>query len=210
MPPIYANDLVLITHYFKLDGFPREAAVTYAFNDKTQNASAQVWAEARFNHFQQYLGGRLDSNAQQMRVRTIKGNGTAAYESGESPYGPSRGTAAVSSLPPNCAQLVRKLTGLGGRKNRGRFYWPWFLNEGSVDEAGSVDAAWTTGTQTAFDAWFTQGNVTGDGRMVIANKVYGVDPVTGKPVVTAVNIGPEVTSLVVDNRIATQRRRLDR
>jgi hypothetical protein len=46
--------------------------------------------------------------------------------------------------------------------------------------------------------------------MVISNKVLALDVITGKPYVTEINAGPEVTSVIVEDHVATQRRRLVR
>jgi hypothetical protein len=46
--------------------------------------------------------------------------------------------------------------------------------------------------------------------MAIANKTLALDVVTGKPYVTHIGTGPEVSSLTVENHVATQRRRLVR
>lgn len=47
------------------------------------------------------------------------------------------GIKGGSTVPPNCAQLVTKVTGLGGRRNRGRMYVPPFADaETNISNTG--------------------------------------------------------------------------
>lgn len=57
----------------------------------------------------------------------------------------SSGTGGLTGngLLPNTAILVQKVTALGGRRNRGRMYWPG-LREEDVDSSGNIDGATTT------------------------------------------------------------------
>ena len=44
------------------------------------------------------------------------------------------GTGSSGDVNPNCAMLIRKVTGFGGRMGRGRMYWP--VAEDQVGQAG--------------------------------------------------------------------------
>lgn len=103
------------------------------------------------------------------------------------------GVTTMATPPQNCAVLVRKQTGLGGRSGRGRMFIPPFaLNEGNVTANGMLDPDFRSDTQTAVDAWMGE-----------LNPVLLHDSATpGSPAPTP------ITSFVVDPRIATQRRRL--
>lgn len=95
--------------------------------------------------------------------------------------------------PQNCAVLLRKQTGLGGRSGRGRMFLPPFnLAETNVASNGLLDSDYRSDMQAAVNTWM------GDFSPVLLH-----DSATpGSPAPTP------ITSVVVDQRIATQRRRL--
>lgn len=105
------------------------------------------------------------------------------------------GAPALQTLPPNVSVLYRKRTGIAGRTNRGRFYMPPFgLAESSVDQAGVI-APLDYGTlqdnaDTMMSTWAGL-----DAHPVVLHS---------DPVLTPT----EVTSLNVDQLVATQRRRI--
>jgi len=108
--------------------------------------------------------------------------------------GPSSGTRAATATSPQVAYLMVKRTALGGRRNRGRMYVPGVAENG-VDEAGIVSA----GLLNDLNLFGT--NFLSDlGAMDIGMFILHADG--GTPT--------EVTELVATNKVATQRRRLDR
>lgn len=104
-----------------------------------------------------------------------------------------QGTAAGETLPQNCAYLVRKRTALGGRRGRGRMYVPpfWF-SEATVDSRGYLTSAAVTAAQTRMNNWFS-----GSGWVILH-----------APGISATPDPTEIVSFVVQNQIATQRRRM--
>jgi hypothetical protein len=124
----------------------------------------------------------------------------------ESDLTPVRGTSTTEKLPQNCAALIRKNTGLGGRPNRGRCYLPGVLSEGGVNQVGAVETATVTDFQTRADDWLE----------ALALGATGSSPLVPTPMVilhgpsSAGPAGPPtpVISLTMGTRIATQRRRL--
>lgn len=112
------------------------------------------------------------------------------------PVSPTSGGDTGIATPINTAYLVRKSTGLGGRRNRGRMYIPGVL----ADELGD-DATITTtkfaALQLAVNDWLAAvvaiANVD---EMVILHQ--GLTPGTPTPVV----------SLTLEEKVATQRGRL--
>jgi len=111
------------------------------------------------------------------------------------------GATPGAKLPQNCALLVRKNTGAGGRRARGRFFVPLILAEGAVSNVGVIAndalADYTNGVN-AFYASLTTGTAFPPTPMVVLHST-GISPV----------IDPSpVLSLACDNVIATQRRRL--
>jgi len=208
--PIIANDLVLLTTFIRHDSYARLAAVTYAADDATLNASAQVWADVFQANFADDWKDNLDNQAVILRTDVIKGDGTSTFTVGSSTAAGTRGTASMSALPPNCAALVRKQTAVGGRKNRGRLYMPWILNEGSVDQMGNIDNSDVLSYQSDADDWLDHFDDAGAGGMVIANRVYDLPWDNPARKLVSIDMGPVVTALVVEPIIATQRRRLVR
>lgn len=104
------------------------------------------------------------------------------------------GTATFSPPPPNCSWIVRKNTLFGGRKNRGRmFVPPARLGETTVDAAGVITPANVVAEQDDWTA-FHAAMISGDYPMVLFHS-------DGSP-------STIVSSLSVENRVATQRRRL--
>jgi hypothetical protein len=104
------------------------------------------------------------------------------------------GTANGPTPPNNCAMLVRKVTGAGGRANRGRLFLPCFnVDEASVDAGGNVTSAALTAYQAFITDW-------------LDTSVYNY-------VILHDSTSPEITPTpilnhVVQPKIATQRRRM--
>jgi hypothetical protein len=105
------------------------------------------------------------------------------------------GTVSDTSAPPiGGAVLVRKVTGLGGRRNRGRMYVPpFFLNESNVDYLGNIDGATLSVVQNWFNAWYNA--------MVAATYVPQILHSDGA-------VGTNVTSFSVQQKLGTQRLRM--
>jgi hypothetical protein len=105
---------------------------------------------------------------------------------------------AGNPLLPNTAVLVKKVTGLGGRHQRGRMYVPGYRAE-SVFSYGVIDSTNLLGLQGAADDFLA-----------------GIDGATGPWIEmvllhtdTAPSTAPTtVTQLSVSPRLASQRRRL--
>lgn len=104
------------------------------------------------------------------------------------------GTFAVECLPVNCAFLIRKRTSHGGRHGVGRMYFPSGLciGEGDVTPAGMIDSGSITAINTKLEAWR-------------ADLATALVPMIVKDDTDDDHV---VTSLVIDSKIATQRRRL--
>lgn len=110
-------------------------------------------------------------------------------------------SGGISSTPaePSIAVLTKKVTGVRGPRAKGRAYWPGMAYEGTFDAKGLMSESDRTEYQQAFDA-FMDGLQTVLGTMVILQNEEGETPPLSPP--------PEVPTLVVDPRAATQRRRL--
>lgn len=108
------------------------------------------------------------------------------------------GTSASAMLPSNCAILVRKITALGGRENRGRMFLPaGYLAEGSVDHNGVISGAVLTSMQSQMNS-FQSG--------LVASPL--IDNTSVLHAVGSPSAPTTITALTVQTKIATQRRRL--
>ena len=97
--------------------------------------------------------------------------------------------------PQNCSTLVKKLTGLLGRENQGRFFVPG-IESTAVTSAGSILDATVTELQTRISSW--------GGAIVGATGVDAVVILHTDALSTPTTVG----SFRVEAKIATQRRRL--
>lgn len=106
---------------------------------------------------------------------------------------PGKGNA--ESAPPNVAAIIRKQTEFGGRKGRGRMYQPG-IAEANISSTGTMSGAAFTAMQTSWSTFLT-GLLEEDIPMVLLHSEQdgGLTP----PYV--------VSSLLVESRIGTQRRR---
>lgn len=113
----------------------------------------------------------------------------------DSTLAPVTGTSGATPLPPNCAMLIRKMTVLGGRRNRGRLFVPGISNTG-VSNAGVIAPATLSAYQTSATAWMAA--------LVATAEVVDLSLFHDTAPFTPTNI----TALVCQGRLATQRRRL--
>lgn len=128
------------------------------------------------------------------RIDTIGRDSSGTETAAVVLYG-NAGGGGGNALPPNVATLVKKNTGLRGRKNRGRMYVPGLAGEGDVDNNGFISGASLGTFQTAFTNFF--------------NDLDGATPVSDIMLLHEDNsLATRVSSLEVENLVATQRRRL--
>ncbi len=111
-----------------------------------------------------------------------------------------RGANGNPQLPQNSALLVRKITNRGGRRGRGRMFFPYLLAEGNVNEVGDFATVPRNTLQAVLDQVLTDLQAIGAGPVLLHESTGVTAPGSPDPIV----------SLVVDGRIATQRRRLRR
>lgn len=109
------------------------------------------------------------------------------------------GTSSTQRLPQNVAAILQKNTGLGGRRNRGRMFWP-SINEGNVDQVGVLTAGQIIDLNTL--ATFFRSSISEDATNNTAGMVllHSLPPSDPTP----------VTSMQCSPRVGTQRRRLRR
>lgn len=194
MPLLIPPGFGQIIYRFSLTDDPEEMIVTLgvdvAFGAGTPQAKVDEKADAFVTGFTAaglYVGWSFLGCI----LRTDNTGGSSAIF--EAPRNLA-GTAVGETPPQNCTVLVRKNTAAAGRRNRGRMYLPPFgLAEGDVSKSGMITPALVVDIQAQVEAGFP-----GDDFVVLHDSV-GVTPA---PAPTP------ITGFVVDNRIATQRRRL--
>lgn len=104
------------------------------------------------------------------------------------------GAAGAELLPPNCAFLVRKRTSRGGRKGRGRFFFPPAIRpEGNVSPYGFFDGAWVAAINTKLET--VRAGLVSSGIVPVLLHEDGSTP-------------DNITSFRMETQIATQRRRM--
>lgn len=107
------------------------------------------------------------------------------------------GIMTGGAMPPNCAVLIRKTTASGGRRNRGRmFVPPIYPAEGNVGQTGIIADTFVDSMQTWWTGFRTALVTAGLQPVIFHSQV----PFTPTP----------DTSWIVQEVIATQRRRLRR
>lgn len=137
-------------------------------------------------------------------IAAIRHDDTAVYDQGEPPFAtataPSTTVGGGTGEPATLAAsvVVTQKTALAGKRYTGRMYLP-APNEGAVAGDGrTYQAVSVTAFQNAMNAYFTAINAIGaagdTARFAVLSRRIGV--------------ATPVTSLVVRNYVATQRRRL--
>lgn len=107
----------------------------------------------------------------------------------------TQGASGNNPAPPNVCHLIRKQSALGGRRGRGRMFWPC-IEEATVNHAGDVVAGDVAIRQGIVDNFYDA--MLADGMQpVILHDTAAVSPT-------------DITALVYDSRVATQRDRLRR
>lgn len=199
IPPGFAE----ISQELRLSGYPRSAYVTYGIAIKGTQGASMGLAEQAYNAFYAGMGNYMDSHVTFGRCRAVIGQDGGdplldEYDGGEN------GGSSRESPPPAIAVLINKNTGVGGRRNRGRMFMPWYAPEGSISEAGTM----TTGVL---------GSIRSSANIMLANLTGTADDINppewdlldGMVILHGPLLGPPtpVTSLTVSATVSTQRRR---
>jgi hypothetical protein len=171
-------------------GYPTGAEITIGFDPLAISAAAA--ADAFVDLWDTHLKGDTPSAVTLSSVLVKYGpNDTGA--SAEVGAGIA-GTGTDGQVQPGVCALIQKRTADGGRRNRGRIYYP--IGEASILDGGALATAYVTGSQSDW-ALFLAAMPGNTGPMVVLHNDAGFTPT-------------EVTSLSVQARAATQRRRLRR
>lgn len=181
-------------------GQSREAVVTFGVESNPISPTSEC--DAIFAVWEQEIGPLIDEGVIQGPCRATFG--TASGE-GLSVEGTDTFVAGgtASKVPSNVALLVRKMTSRGGRRGRGRMYVPWLLNDSEVDDVGNVTGTFVAAAQVAFNQFLEGLAAAAPAGPFAPMHILHSDGGSTSP-----GSPNEVTSLVVDPLVATQRRRL--
>jgi hypothetical protein len=170
---------------------PRAAYVTWGFQNVGALIGPIIAADAVMDALESTVSPALDSSCTigPAEVRLNIGGVENVGSSTETQTGGS----ADQRPAPNCALLVQKRSGVSGRKNRGRFYWPWAINNASINEAGVISTGTVNDFQDIFDNFLENLSTEGIPMRILHNSAGTPAPVIG---------------LSVSPLVATQRRRL--
>jgi len=136
------------------------------------------------------------NSAISLSLPSVKFGPTATGPTGTASGG-GAGGGATPGMSPNVAYLIHKATIFGGRAGRGRMFVPG-VAESSVNQAGDVDGGSVTALQGAVDALIADLNTA------------GMIPVLLHGAASPLTVPSTITTMTVDSRVATQRRRLRR
>lgn len=182
---------------FKLAGDPEDMVVTCGFKDLSSGATAPSLAAQVVTDFT--AASRPWVTATSGTQWTFGGCKLYVMRGGDLLYGESLtnlvGTLTISTPPSNCAVLVKKQSGVSGRRNRGRMYLPLFnLATSNVDSLGQITPGSVTSRQASWTAFHVAVTASGMPPYILHNTS---------------EIAPrQCTGFLVDSKIATQRRRL--
>jgi hypothetical protein len=206
--PTIEAGLILITQPLRHSLVGRDAMITLAALD-TAGSTPQDLADDFQANWNTNIAPALDNNVLSLPPTVRVGDGTNVPAIAVGVAAAVAGTFSGADLPPQVAVLIKKNTGVGGKKNRGRTYLPWAVPASVVDERGTIAGANVSAIQANVN--LVLAGMLADGMpMHISNKTLVITPPEVKPHVTAITTGPLVVTWTVETIIATQRRRLPR
>lgn len=199
-PPGYAD----CSYELKHASLSRAAFITFGVDvvetDPAAVATALVGAFAAPGS----LFAIIDTNVTMVRARASLGT-----DGGEDNVGVSVTSSSCNysgtTIWANTSALVHKRSTRGGRRGRGRMYIPWCLPTSGVSEVGVITGAEVTRIQNGVNAWMAALS-SGAGPLVLLHRPS--NPGTAHP--TTPGVPNNVTAMVVDPLVGTQRRRLGR
>lgn len=198
-----------VTHLFTGANVPHGGAVVYGIQGAGLTPGQEA-CEACHVNFGAIVQGQLTSDVT-LQTTKLKIGPTEDGPSFEHTQ-PLAGSGAINtSMAPNTAYLVNKVTALGGRRHRGRMFLPGVF-DGAVDDSGIVAGATVTQVQVALDDFLVSMGVFGLSLVILHSPSYVWGLVGGQPRrIYSSATPPEptpVTALTMTGMVATQRRRL--
>jgi hypothetical protein len=200
MPQINPTGFAAVIHSMTLLGDPEPMAITYGvgFDGPLPVAQAQNACNALRSAFTDNMSNIIATGYAHKQTEMIVGGFTPPLVYLDPT--PVVFTGTINPLPQNSALLVQKRSALIGRRHRGRLYIPG-VNEVEVAPNGVVSPALLAAYNSALQSWLTAiRNITEVLDMFILHTQAPLAPAPPEPT--------RVSTLVADDVIATQRRRL--
>lgn len=152
-------------------------------------------------------GGNLNTAWTYLGTSVTKGTVSGPPELGVFPAAVP-GTAPGSAPPPNVSIIIRKRTGLAGRKYRGRMFMPaGWVAEGEINSGGGIDSGRITGYNIWLTEWFNDATISGYPMYLLHQHGTYVNR-DGETVVVSPLAPTALSGLSTDPVVSTQRRRL--
>lgn len=130
------------------DNCPTGAEVVIGVDNTEEDQGAATLAAAGIAIWVEAMAPVLADSVTLSSVLAKKGpNSTGAFAEVASGI---TGSGSWGAIPPQSAVLINKVTALGGRKNRGRSFWPG-ANEANVGENGTLTGGELSDWQDAAD-----------------------------------------------------------
>ena len=193
IPDNYYQAFVPIKH----EGLGRPAAVTFGVRDVNGTIEPQQVAD---DVLLAMSAAFLEAFDNQVRVGPVSvyfdQGGARGSVDGEASF--QGQFDSNTTVPPQVALIVRKNTGRVGRPGRGRMFLPWVLVDADVSETGVLTPGSVSGFQARCDTLLSSLGDASDGLLMHILHEEGVPGGTTPSL---------VTSLTVDSRTGTQRRR---
>lgn len=158
--------------------------------------SLNTFAAQVYDATVEHLVPLLDNNAQFLGVE-VDGPTTRAEQ-----LGTVVGGSNQLSIVVNSALLVKKSNDRRGRRAQGRMFLPMIVPGEQVEENGIIVGSVVTTRQEALTDWYEDWQTASGVPMVILQNSEGASAPISPP--------PVVQQLIVDPKIATQRRRMRR
>ena len=206
--PIIGNNLILFRQRLLHSAFSHACEITLSGVDNGAHTPQQC-VDIFANFLKIEFQSLLSDNVTVPPAQVLKGDGTNVPAVALASIGSYNGTNTITEPSPQVTALFKKTTALAGKQNRGRTYFPFLLAESQIDEAGRIDSSISVPLSEAAQDYL-EDLVSDSTPMVISNKTFATDPITGKRYVTHIEVGAEVTGWNCEDFVATQRRRLQR
>ena len=193
IPVGFANVVAL----FQVTGDSELMQTSLGVDHSTFGTDPTEIAQRVWTSFMSELGGGMSTEIELVSVDVVVGQDGGDPITTNVPMGIS-GLDGDFPLPPNTALLIKKSTGTGGRRGRGRMFIPGFSLFGQIDPAGVIGSTRLGELQTATTDWY-EGLLDDTVDPALPPVLFhATAPFTPSPILT----------LSVDSKVATQRRRL--
>ncbi len=180
---------------------PQPMVVTLGHDVSAIVGTMQTAAELLHTRFQDTIRTEMGNDYRFEGVSLYVGQGVGPPLVFESTQVGANGLGGASSLPQNCAHLVRKRTSAAGRRGRGRLYLPG-VNESSVNNIGVMDNVFFTAIQNKLNSWYAALTAPTTGVALPPVILHRAEGIGVEPAPTP------VTVFSLSSTVATQRRRL--